>query len=352
MWKVCRVVAGWICLMAAVESVYADFYVDLDRDGMQEHITWKRFYEDRTGRYYRLEVRDRFGNLLWRAPATKNIDSPYFVGETDFGVALPEVAADIDGDGYVELLIPEPQSDVSVTIYHRLRWVGGRFRSLPSAALIYQEWRRPPKLYWQKGYASAFGTWASELEPIDAYRAEAVIRSVRGRNNYRMGRAIIRWRAYGADIVRWITPLQGANEVSGGYPSQYEATLPGGWHSAETTPSYVPPSPVPPAMSQRTIRYVARIGERDHYNSHGMRLTDFGAILRQDRANYYRFGGDAEDEGDGGYFATTKAREDLQYMDVVPVGISMRRLRDKIVYGTPLLEIRIKEDTMYIRVLR
>lgn len=329
------------------QSILADIYVDLNRDGRAERIAWRVFYEDSFGRYYRLEVRDGYGNLMWRAPATKNVDSPYFVAETDFGVALPELAADIDGDGYIELLIPEAQSDVSVTTYHRLRWVRGAFRPLADAALIYQSWRRPPKLYWQKGYASAFGSWASELKPLDAYRAEATIRSVNGKNDYRMGEAVIRWRSYGADIIRWITPLQGSDGTTAYYPQSASSTLPGGWHTVQNDmPSSVY------GESYDTVRYIARISERDHYNSRGVRLENFSSILRQDRANYYRYGGDTEDEGDGGYFSTLKARENMEYMPVYPVGISMRRLRDTIVYGTPLLEIRVKEDTMYIRVLR
>ncbi len=36
--------------------------------------------------------------------------------------------------------------------------------------------------------------------------------------------------------------------------------------------------------------YVAVIGERDLYNSNGTRLTQPAQILRQDRANYHRFG--------------------------------------------------------------
>lgn len=36
--------------------------------------------------------------------------------------------------------------------------------------------------------------------------------------------------------------------------------------------------------------YYAYIGPSDHYNSNGTRLSDFGQILQQDRANYHRFG--------------------------------------------------------------
>jgi hypothetical protein len=54
----------------------------------------------------------------------------------------------------------------------------------------------------------------------------------------------------------------------------------------------------PAARAQSLIaEYYALIGPADFYNSSGVRLGDFGAILQQDRANYHRFG--RRDEGDG-----------------------------------------------------
>jgi hypothetical protein len=49
--------------------------------------------------------------------------------------------------------------------------------------------------------------------------------------------------------------------------------------------------------------YTALLSEADHFNSNGQRLTSAAAIIRQDRANYYRYGvRDADDQGDG-FFA-------------------------------------------------
>jgi len=54
----------------------------------------------------------------------------------------------------------------------------------------------------------------------------------------------------------------------------------------------------PMARAQTLIgEYHALIGPADHYNSSGVRLGDFGAILQQDRANFHRFG--RRDELDG-----------------------------------------------------
>lgn len=49
-------------------------------------------------------------------------------------------------------------------------------------------------------------------------------------------------------------------------------------------------APVAAQAQQLIGSYYALLGPQDHVNSSGTRLTDFGAILQQDRANYHRFG--------------------------------------------------------------
>lgn len=53
------------------------------------------------------------------------------------------------------------------------------------------------------------------------------------------------------------------------------------------------------AGAQTITSYYATISDDDRRNSNGARLTDPGAILQQDRANFHRFGrADIDDEGD------------------------------------------------------
>jgi hypothetical protein len=50
--------------------------------------------------------------------------------------------------------------------------------------------------------------------------------------------------------------------------------------------------------------YTARLSARDHFNSSGQRLREPGAIIRQDRANFYVYGlRDSEDQPDS-YFSS------------------------------------------------
>src|SRR6202041_1383795 len=68
------------------------------------------------------------------------------------------------------------------------------------------------------------------------------------------------------------------------------------------------------AQAQQLIgSYVALLGEADHFNSNGQRLTS-AAIIRQDRANFHRFGiKDPQDEDDA-FFADEANRAALEQM--------------------------------------
>ena len=60
--------------------------------------------------------------------------------------------------------------------------------------------------------------------------------------------------------------------------------------------------------------YVAFLSEADHFNSSGERLRTAAAIIRQDRANFHRFGRrDQADESDS-FFADAANREALEQM--------------------------------------
>jgi len=71
----------------------------------------------------------------------------------------------------------------------------------------------------------------------------------------------------------------------------------------------------PSAQAQQLIgSYVALLSEADHFNSNGQRLTSAAAIIRQDRANFHRFGiKDPQDEGDA-FFADEGNRAALEQM--------------------------------------
>ena len=70
----------------------------------------------------------------------------------------------------------------------------------------------------------------------------------------------------------------------------------------------------PAAAAELIGSYNAFLSHADHYNSQGERLTSAAAIIRQDRANFHKFGiQDDQDESDN-YFDNVNNRAVLERM--------------------------------------
>lgn len=94
------------------------------------------------------------------------------------------------------------------------------------------------------------------------------------------------------------------------------------------------------AQAQQVIAsYLARLSAADHFNSNGERLTSAAAIIRQDRANFHRFGvRDPEDESDP-FFADQDNRAALEQM--LERGRAAPGVIDRVVNGTPLVRVEV-----------
>lgn len=86
-------------------------------------------------------------------------------------------------------------------------------------------------------------------------------------------------------------------------------------------------------------QYRAFIGRDDLFNSRGMRLTQPWEILRQDRANFHRFGIRQQNEGSDSYFATTENRKKMESM--VRSGFTLQEAGDAIVNGLVWVNVQI-----------
>ena len=87
------------------------------------------------------------------------------------------------------------------------------------------------------------------------------------------------------------------------------------------------------ALAQASDSYCATISQNDKFASDGFQLDDPASIIRQDRANYHRFGiRDFGDEGDS-TFRSPQARERIPAM-IDAVGIEPAVAR-AILNGTP-----------------
>jgi hypothetical protein len=98
-----------------------------------------------------------------------------------------------------------------------------------------------------------------------------------------------------------------------------------------------------PGRAQELVEsYIAFLSEADHFNSNGQRLTSAAAIIRQDRANFYRFGrGDPGDQDDR-FFRDIGNRETLEAM--LERGRASPGTISRIVNGTALIRVDIYRD--------
>jgi hypothetical protein len=101
-----------------------------------------------------------------------------------------------------------------------------------------------------------------------------------------------------------------------------------------------PAAATTPALAQQlTESYRAQLSERDHFNSSGERLRSAAAIIRQDRANFHRFGiRDPADQSDV-FFTDVNNRADLEAL--IERGTSEPHAINRIVNGTPIVRVDI-----------
>lgn len=98
-----------------------------------------------------------------------------------------------------------------------------------------------------------------------------------------------------------------------------------------------------PAEAQKLIEsYVAHLSARDHRASDGYKLSSVAEILRQDRANFHKFGKrDADDESDT-FFRTASGRDAMEHL--VKVGDIPRDVERAILRGTPHVVVSLYES--------
>jgi len=96
--------------------------------------------------------------------------------------------------------------------------------------------------------------------------------------------------------------------------------------------------------------YVARISDNDHHASDGYPLDTAAQMVRQDRANWHKFGsGDAEDENDV-WFGSTAARARFEKM--LGNGSAMSgATRKAIANGEPIVEVEVYRQSVKVRIL-
>jgi S1-C subfamily serine protease len=86
---------------------------------------------------------------------------------------------------------------------------------------------------------------------------------------------------------------------------------------------------------QLVASYTALLSDADHFNSSGQRLTTAAAIIRQNRANFHRFGIRSPEDQDDPFFADERNRAALEQM--LDRGRADPGVISRIVNGPPVL---------------
>ena len=180
-------------------------YADLNRDGINEKITWRKFASTELGDYYQLLVLNKKGKVIWSGPKTKDETNPFFIASLHMGVSIPELIADIDQDNHLELLIPTPASDLSPLYYNRLKWKQGKFVAMKSAVLQYNQKNKKLPLQWVSRYHGYYGSWAMVFKKRGK-RVKVNIVSI-SENSEKYGEAYIHFVKGGAKVISWIEAL-------------------------------------------------------------------------------------------------------------------------------------------------
>ncbi len=106
-----------------------------------------------------------------------------------------------------------------------------------------------------------------------------------------------------------------------------------------------------PALADQFLgSYVARISSSDHFASDGYALDTAAQMVRQDRANFHKFGiRDPEDDSDP-WFRSTSSRARFEKMLNKSSAMS-GATRNAIANGEPLVEVEVYSNSVKVRII-
>ncbi len=108
--------------------------VDLNGDGKLEKVGLHCVEVKDSGWYSRLTVWNAQGQRVWQSmPAKVGV---WAFGGWDWGISDLQWVGDIDGDGAIEAVAPDPVSDVSPVSFRVFRWNGKAFQHVRTSALL------------------------------------------------------------------------------------------------------------------------------------------------------------------------------------------------------------------------
>lgn len=160
-----------------------------------------RPYRVENGEYYAtLVVLRPDGTVLWESPQVVDSNDELAFGAWNHGVSLPELVGDFDRDKQVELIAPQPVSDVSPVEFKVYRWIDGTFRPAYTRALLLgndgkARWTVPKE---------GNQTWVSRFDGWQGDKILASFTSTQGKT----GQALLTPDRGGFLVAKWVSPLK------------------------------------------------------------------------------------------------------------------------------------------------
>jgi len=189
-------------------SVVISFTVDLNGDGKMEKVGLRAYNKTEEEYLGQIVVSDSRGVTIWESPKMKdrNSSDPFLFGAFNAGCSLPEIVADIDGDGKIEMLSTAPISDVSPMPFLEFRWDGRKFVFIQRKVLM-ESSKGSGEFAWQKpqGYT---GCWIMNFKSGKGDGTFLVYIFSRYDGKEMGGQAEVRPSKSGFKVVRWVHPLK------------------------------------------------------------------------------------------------------------------------------------------------
>jgi hypothetical protein len=96
--------------------------------------------------------------------------------------------------------------------------------------------------------------------------------------------------------------------------------------------------------------YVARISAQDHQASDGYALDTAAQMVRQDRANWHKFGYGDPDDQDDPWFGSADARARLERM-LGKGGAMTGAVRNAIANGEPRVQVDVYRNSVFVSIV-